>query len=229
LERKGWVTGKISEIFDSIQGEGIYLGEKQLFIRFYGCNLNCKFCDTKLNYFREYEPEELFKELNHYQEDFHSVAFTGGEPLLQKDFLKEVLKFTAGKGYKNYLETNGTLYKELEDVIDYLDIIAMDIKLPSSTACKKYWQEHRKFMRIASRKELFLKMVICESTSESDIKESLALIEEVNKAAVLVLQPDSHARKMVLKKKIKEFREVFRQNHISSCIIPQVHKLIGAR
>lgn len=223
------MKGKIAEIFDSIQGEGIYLGEKQLFVRFYGCNLACKFCDTKPKYFREYEPDELCRELGRYHDEFHSVAFTGGEPLLQKDFLKEVLKFTSGRGYKNYLETNGILHEELEDVIDYLDIIAMDLKLPSSTSGQKHWEAHRKFMRIASRKEFFLKMVICDSTIESDIRESLALIQEENKAAILVLQANSHEHKLSLKKKIKEFRDIFRANNLSVCMIPQVHKLIGVR
>src|SRR3990167_3151859 len=103
------MTGKIAEVFDSIQGEGLYLGEKQIFVRFFGCNLSCKFCDTKSDRFTEYEPEELFEEIKLYHNSFHSISFTGGEPLLQNDCLKEVLKLTSGHGYKNYLETNGTL------------------------------------------------------------------------------------------------------------------------
>ncbi|MBP7836242.1 MAG: 7-carboxy-7-deazaguanine synthase QueE, partial [Candidatus Omnitrophica bacterium] len=61
------MKGKIAEVFDSVQGEGLYLGEKQIFVRFYGCNLGCRFCDTKLQSFMEYEPEELFQELKLYR------------------------------------------------------------------------------------------------------------------------------------------------------------------
>ena len=125
------MKGKIAEIFDSVQGEGIYLGEKQLFVRFYGCKLVCKYCDTKLNYFREYTPDELFKELKSYKDSFHSLVFTGGEPLEQKDFLKEALKLARARGYKTYLETNGVLYEELEEVIDLVDIVAMDLDYPA--------------------------------------------------------------------------------------------------
>jgi len=40
------IKGKIAEIYDSYQGEGIFLGEKQVFVRFFGCNFDCEFCDT---------------------------------------------------------------------------------------------------------------------------------------------------------------------------------------
>ena len=148
------MKGRIAEVFDSIQGEGLYLGEKQIFVRFYGCNLECRFCDTKLKSFMEYEPEELFRELKLYQDKYHSVSFTGGEPLLQKDFLKEMLKMTRKDNFRNYLETNGVLYEELEDVIDYVDIVAMDLKLPSSTGLGDFWDEHRLFLKIASQREV---------------------------------------------------------------------------
>jgi len=125
--------GKIAEVFNSVQGEGLYFGEEQIFVRFFGCNLKCKFCDTRLDRFTEYEPQELLEEIKLYQDNHRTVSFTGGEPLLQKYFLREILKLTRDEGYKNYLETNGILHSALEDVIDYVDTVAMDLKLPSST------------------------------------------------------------------------------------------------
>lgn len=224
------MRARIAEVFESVQGEGIYFGEKQIFIRFFGCNLNyCKFCDTKLNRFTEFEPQELIEEIKLYGNSFHSISFTGGEPLLQKDFLKEILKLTSEYGYKNYLETNGTLPGELEEVIEYLDFVSMDLKLPSSTGMGNFWDLHKRFLKTASQKEVFLKAVICQSTTEDDIKQALALINEVNRSAILVLQPNSYENHGVLSEKLEKFKHICRKEEVTACIIPQLHKKIGVK
>jgi 7-carboxy-7-deazaguanine synthase len=223
------MKGKIAEVFESIQGEGIYLGEKQLFVRFFGCNLNCKYCDTKMDCFIEYEPGELLDEIKLYQDKYHSISFTGGEPLLQVDFLKEMLRLTRKENFKNYLETNGTLPDVLEELIDDIDIVAMDIKLPTSTGLDNFWHKHRKFLEIASRKEVFLKSVICDSTQEEDLVVALELIKEINKSAVLILQPNSREDNERLRNKIEGFRDLCIKHNITSCIIPQIHKVLGFR
>ncbi len=156
------MKGKIAEVFASIQGEGLYLGEKQVFVRFYGCNLNCGYCDTKLDSFKEYESQKLFEEIKRYGE--RSISFTGGEPLLQKDFLKELLKLTFAEGFINYLETNGTLFEALAETIDYLHIVAMDLKLPSSTGSFPFGVEHRMWVEIAAGKEVIRKTGSCQAT-----------------------------------------------------------------
>ncbi len=221
------MKGKIAEVFNSIQGEGIYLGERQLFVRFFGCNLSCNFCDTQLDAFLEYEPYELFEELQLYQGPYHSISFTGGEPLLQKDFLKETLQLTHNNGFRNYLETNGTLPDALREVISYLDIVAMDIKLPSSTGAGPLWEAHRKFLDIASRKEVFLKATICRSTKTEDLQEAVSLIKEVNRSAILVLQPNSSEKDMELIGKLEDFRDICRSQKVAVCIIPQMHRIMG--
>jgi len=223
------VKGRIAEVFDSLQGEGVYLGERQIFVRFFGCNLTCSFCDTRLHHFTEYDPEELLAEIKLYEDSHHSISFTGGEPLLQKDFLKAILKLTDNEGYKNYLETNGTLHDELEEIIDYIDVVAMDLKLPSSTGLNNFWQQHRKFLKVASKKETFLKMVICQSTKQKDIIDSLRLIKEINKSIILVLQPNSFEDYELMRGKIERFRNIARYNGITTCIIFQIHKKIGIK
>ena len=72
----------IKEIFESIQGEGPYIGYNQLFVRFSKCNLNCKYCDTDFTSdLKEYSLEELLEETNKFK-NIHSISLTGGEPLL---------------------------------------------------------------------------------------------------------------------------------------------------
>jgi len=220
---------RIAEVFDSVQGEGIYLGEKQIFVRFFGCNLNCVYCDTKLDRFMEYEPKELLEEIKLYRDKYHSISFTGGEPLLCKDFLKEILKLTAKQGYKHYLETNGTLVAELQEVIEYIDIVAMDLKFPSSSGMGNLWHTHKKFLEVACQKEVFLKAIICQSTQEEDLKEALKLVKEVSPASVFILQPNSHENHGVLKEKLSKFKETCSQFGVTACVIPQIHKIVGLR
>ena len=223
------MKGRISEVFESMQGEGIYLGEKQLFVRFHGCNLKCNYCDTKEDNFKEYEAHELLEEIKAYHDDYHSISFTGGEPLLQKDFLKELLFYTSCYGFKNYLETNGTLPAELSEVIDYLDIVAMDLKLPSSTGQEKsLWNEHRDFLKVASRKQVFLKSVVCGTTSVEDLHSSLALIKETDNSAVLVLQPNYYEQDNLMLK-LEQFKKICMDSRVTCCVIPQIHKLVGVR
>ncbi|MCX5710095.1 MAG: 7-carboxy-7-deazaguanine synthase QueE [Candidatus Omnitrophica bacterium] len=225
------MKARIADIFESIQGEGLYLGEKQIFVRFYGCNLNCQYCDTRLDRFAEYEVKELLDEikLHHDHGKFHSISFTGGEPLLQKDFLNVIMALTKKEGYKNYLETNGTLYAELKDVIDRVDVVSMDVKLPSSTGMGPLWSMHYNFLKIASQKEVFIKAVICGSTREEDLREALNMIKEVNKAAVLILQPNSLEDPGILGLKLNKFREICRKEYVTCCTIPQLHKIVGVK
>lgn len=223
------MKGKISEVFSSVQGEGLYLGIKQLFVRFYGCNLQCSFCDTKIDSFIEYDSEELSQEIKLYGRDFHSLAFTGGEPLLQKDFLKEALKAAKRGDYLNYLETNGTLPAQLEEVVNYVDIVAMDIKLPSSAGSSGLWSVHEEFLKVASKKEVFVKTVICSSTTQQDIEQAVKLLYKANPSSVLVLQPDSNEEFSALEEKMGLFKNFCRCYRVTACIIPQMHKIIGVR
>jgi organic radical activating enzyme len=223
------MKGKIIELFASIQGEGLYFGQRQLFVRFHGCNLHCKFCDTRLEGFMEYDLGELFKKIVSFKEKCEYISFTGGEPLLQKDFLKSLLKLTQGDGFKNYLETNGTLPEALEEVIEYVDVIAMDFKLPSSTGMSGYWEQHSKFLKIASQKEVFVKVVICEDTSLEDLIEAVHVIRNSGVSTVLVLQPDSFQEHSRLAEKLEKFKGYCLENNVVACVIPQMHKLMGIK
>ena len=224
------MKARIAEVFQSIQGEGIYLGKEQIFIRFFGCNLNhCKFCDTQLSSFKEYEPFDLFRYLKSGFKGIDSISLTGGEPLVQKDFLKEFLPLVKHEGFKIYLETNATLPEALNDIIDYIDIIAMDFKLPSSTGLRDFWQEHEAFLKIASKREVFVKAVICKSTDLVDLKKALQLLSNFNQDIPFVLQPNSFQLDKLLMNKIQEFQKYSLKYLSDARVIPQIHKLTKAK
>jgi len=223
------MKAKIAEIFESVQGEGLYLGEKQIFVRFFNCNLSCTYCDTKLDRFMEYDPKELFDEIMLYRDKYHSISFTGGEPLLYKNFLKEIFVLTKKFGHKHYLETNGTLFFELEELINDIDIVAMDLKFPSSSGMGNLWNLHRKFLKIAIKKEVFLKAIICQATLEDDLIQAIELIREVSPSSILVLQPNSYENQGVLNEKLAQFKDIASRNKVTVCVIPQIHKLVGLK
>ena len=106
---------------------------------------------------------------------------------------------------KSYLETNGILYQELAEVIDGLDIIAMDIKLPSSTQCRAYWQEHKQFLKIALEKDVFIKAVISSQTQKQDIEEAVDLVASISPNVMFILQPNTYDLGNGVMKKCSDF------------------------
>ena len=148
---------------------------------------------------------------------------------MQKDFLKEILALTKNEGYKNYLETNGTLPYALAEVIDFVDVVAMDVKLASSTGLLDYLAQHAAFLKIASQKEVFVKSVICEETKEEDLKKALFMLRKINPKAVFVLQPNSSQDYISLEAKLGFFKGMATKFDLNARIIPQMHKLAGVK
>jgi len=220
---------KIVEIFTSVQGEGPYIGVKQLFIRFSGCNLQCYYCDTN-GVLNESCLELNPKELKKYIQDFnlktiHSISLTGGEPLIWADFLQEFLPLTESK---IYLETNSTLKNNLEKIIDYIDIISADIKLPSASGIEGSFAIHDEFFKTAKKydKEIFAKVVFDENILDDEITHCLKLAEKYN--LPLILQPKTLEGKIPLEpEKILEIFNKFLDNYPNVRVIPQVHKFLG--
>ncbi|MDD3905835.1 MAG: 7-carboxy-7-deazaguanine synthase QueE [Candidatus Omnitrophica bacterium] len=232
------VKGQITEIFSSIQGEGIFLGAKQIFVRFKKCNLNCVFCDeAKGLASKEYAPLELLKEIKAIdvaRGPHHSVSLTGGEPLLYWDFLKVFLRIAKkNRLFKAYLETNGTLPHELSKIIDLVDIVAMDFKLPSSTGERSYWHEHADFLRIASKKNVFVKAVVTANTDKEDIEKALLLMKKARKNIPFILQPVSPVKsddRQIGHDRLMGFLEIGLRNEIETMrVIPQIHKILKVK
>lgn len=217
----------IKEIFTSIQGEGPYIGFKQLFIRFSKCNLNCEYCDTEFrNDLKEYTSEELIDIVNS-QENIHSVSLTGGEPLMETDFLLEFLPFVQKK---IYLETNGTLAENLKKIIDYTDIISMDIKLASNTKLDDLFLKHQEFIQVATNacKEIFLKVVFDKNITEEEIYKTVGLAKKYN--LLIILQPKMNADKLEISPEtISSVFNNFNNLYDNVRLIPQVHKFINVQ
>jgi organic radical activating enzyme len=242
------VTGmNIVEIFSSVQGEGRYVGCRQIFVRLAGCNLACDYCDTaesrvfcetakieesagKRDFISVSNPislSDLAGSINRLLEEtpHHSVSFTGGEPLCQERGLQELLPLVKGR---IYLETNGTLPLPLSKVIDSVDVISMDIKLPSVTD-GNHWNAHEEFLRIANDKEVFVKMVLTAATTEEEFSRALQIIKVVNDEILLILQPVTPGGNSlpVSPDKVLWYQEQALRQLKDVRVIPQTHKFIG--
>ncbi|MGM9869503.1 MAG: 7-carboxy-7-deazaguanine synthase QueE [Sodaliphilus sp.] len=109
---------RINEIFYSLQGEGFHTGIPSVFVRFSGCNLECRFCDTLHAPGTMLTLEEIAEAVNRHPEA-PWVVLTGGEPSLfiDADFVQR-LKDATGKQIA--IETNGT--RPLPDCLDWVTL-----------------------------------------------------------------------------------------------------------
>jgi organic radical activating enzyme len=243
------------EIFASVQGEGPWVGERQLFVRFLGCNLDCLYCDapetkTKQSHCRvEVEPgswtferlpnpftiPELMGQLERFgpAEDYHAVAVTGGEPLLHHRFLAAWFPVLRERGYAVYLETSGELHDRLERVARWVDYCAMDIKLPSSSGERPMWEDHRRFLRICREHGIatFAKVVAGRNSTDEEVEVSARIVAEVWPDIPLILQPVTPFGPV---KEGPTPAQMFRWQALAKRIvrdvrvIPQTHKMLGA-
>lgn len=100
---------KLTEIFLSLQGEGLYTGHPAVFIRLAGCNMEplCSFCDTDFKFKRQASIEAIIEEVKQLSGGkVKLVVITGGEPFVQD--LRDIIYFLA-KDFTVQIETNGTI------------------------------------------------------------------------------------------------------------------------
>lgn len=125
----------ISEIFHSLQGEGVRAGERCVFIRLQGCSLRCSWCDTA--YALDHKKggfdmigEEILSKIEEF--DCNFIEFTGGEPLEQVN-IYPLMTFLCDKGYTVAIETGGHINTQFVDtrVVKIIDMKCPDSKMSS--------------------------------------------------------------------------------------------------
>jgi organic radical activating enzyme len=236
--------GYLSEIFLSFQGEGTQVGRRQLFVRLAGCNLRCRYCDTpdaleRATTCRVHAGGDEVRELPNPLSAAAVVAavrpllgdgvvdgtaVTGGEPLLQSDFLAELLADPAWPR-PVLLETNGMLPESLRAVLSRVDIVSMDIKLPSNSGERGFWEQHRRFLDVAGAKA-YVKVLVDAGTDAADVERAAALVGD---RAAVFLQPitDGDGRVDVTAACLDRFYAIARRHVADLRILPQTHKMLA--
>jgi len=211
-------AANLVEIFSSFQGEGPHVGRSTLFVRFGGCDLRCRWCDSPHTWKpaarcrfedpargeREIENPVSVAQIAAVAEALGAarhrfVSLTGGEPLLQPDAVLATAQALRGRGPRILLETHGVALAALEQVVDAIDVVSMDWKLASEVRREgsarrapreEFHAAHAAFLRTALRApEVYVKVVVTPATRDDELDAMVRHLADVDPGVPLVLQP----------------------------------------
>ena len=241
------ISAHLSEVFTSVEGEGLFAGRPSTFVRFSECNLSCSYCDT--DYARRRQDvmlahhgraerqvanpvglEDLVALVCEGASAPEAVVFTGGEPLLQSGFLGQAARHLKRLGFEVHLETNGTLPEALLGVRDALDLVSMDVKLPSSQGGRNFFGAHRDFLGALAGVRAVVKIVLQEQSEDAEISEALSLVASVNRFLPVLLQPAFvDSRPSVGAERLLSVLGAARLKLHDVRLSAQMHKVLGVR
>ena len=252
---RGSASARLVEVFSSIQGEGMLVGHRQVFVRTFGCNLRCTYCDSPETLkesgsplhcrvetrpgswtFRQVanpiQANDLTRIVEGYlSEPHHSLSMTGGEPLLHAAFFVQWLPAVRQLGLKVFLETNGLLPQHLQRALPLLDYVSMDFKAPTATGltAEATWQRHREFLEIARGVEVYGKLVITSGTTDAELDSVVETIRSVDASIPLILQPVTpfgYEMQPVPPARLIQLHARASRTLSEVRVIPQTHKMI---
>ena len=243
-------SATVVEIFSSIQGEGLHLGRRQIFIRLADCNLACAYCDTEFyrsslfpceihpgggfstdmpNPVASFEIAELVAGWNQQLPGaHHSISITGGEPLCQAEALVAWLP-ELRRILPIHLETNGTLPEALPPLLGEIDFISLDFKLASVTGVPTPWEAHRRFLALSAECACQVKLVVGTQTPFDELITAVHLVHETAPHVPIILQPQTIDRRVSLPAhQLLQMQAVAAAIHADVRVIPQVHHFLNA-
>ncbi len=244
------------EIFTSIQGEALFAGLQQIFIRFCGCELDCPWCDTPqargappaevwcqskpgVRGFQIENPAriadvcDVVKRILGYDEEgaIHSIALTGGEPLMFPEYVADLAASLRPFELPIMLETNGQRPDALRKALRMIDWVAGDYKLDSSMGRPLDAEARREFLRLARQKRAFVKIVVTDEATEEELERAYEEIAAVDPGCPLFLQPvtvKGESRPPSGFELIR-FRALALRYLRDVRVMPQVHGLLGLK
>lgn len=205
----------ITECFTSFQGEGGSTGTPATFLRLYGCNMECTYCDEKQDPtdYKNVNVEEVIQliktELNKLP-SYKLLIITGGEPFLQYKELKELITKLHYKypSLKIHIETNGTIQKFL--LVDKIVVSPKQLDYNNLKECVTYFQNKYK-------QTVEFKFVVTEENIDN-------IISFINKHFIdnLYLQPETSNAQTITSLIIQKYKQIRTPFRIST----QTHKYL---
>jgi organic radical activating enzyme len=206
---------RVTEIFQSIQGEGPDVGKRAIFIRMHGCNLSCPWCDTKYSWddanYYEMDSQIILDWINR-TPDVKNVVITGGEPLLQLDELIPLIQTLRDSGRHVALETNGTI------IPPDLSIFDLVVVSPKGIDTANNWCKI-----LSENKNVKLKLVI----HQKNIDMMIEWIKEKGLSGIYLMPIGSDPNTLAIGS-IAIFDKMI-EMHVDCIISPRVHILVGIK
>lgn len=169
----------LSSIQVDIQRKGIYIGQRHCMVKFALSNTESPYMDIPLEG-KEYAPEEVLAELKDFKKQKpEMICFTGGEPLLQIDYYRDLLEELP---LPLYFETNATVPERIADVKDYVSMFCLQL-LPA------YQKEFIESMIAVRDSDYYVRLIIEKDMSPKEIEDYAKIIASVNDAKPLILEP----------------------------------------
>lgn len=188
---------------DSVETMGLVDGPGIRFVVFFkGCKLRCLFCHNPETWTKdnalEITSEELLKKILKYKNYYvdGGITFSGGEPLLQDEFLIDILKKCKMVNLHTAIDTSGVGIGNYEEILKYTDLVILDIKAIDNEGFNymtgQNIDEFYKFLDICQRlnKKLWLRQVIVPGINDTEkyilkLKEFISKIKNVEKIELL--------------------------------------------
>ncbi len=232
-------------------------------MRFAGCDLRCGWCDSPHTWkaartcrietqagsglFHEVDSPVPLETIEFALEALdlkrhRFLSLTGGEPLLQPRVVGALAGWARQRFVPVYLETHGLAVDALAEVVEWVDVVAMDWKLASDVRresdrrgapVREFHDDHERFLRTARRAgEVFVKVVLTPSTLEREIDEMCRRIAACAPDTPLILQPVTPFARVECAPQPEQLLAWLQRCEAKLSdvrLIPQTHKLVGVQ
>lgn len=262
----------VLEVFASFQGEGQYVGEPQSFVRLAGCPLRCRWCDTPGSWAigaadatARIDARNARRREQRWATPFQvacwvaqvepgaprTISVTGGEPLLWPEFVRALAKFAGPR--RVHLETAGAHPRALAHVLDSVQHVSLDLKLPAdldapvefaqpqlaaggapwleaSPSDAREWAEARaECLSLVRGRDACAKLLVAGGRRASEFDPLLESVAEHAPELPLFLQPVTPVRDVPAPdfELLTQVAERARDLELRVRLVPQTHKALG--
>lgn len=252
----------VLEVFASFQGEGRFVGEPQVFVRLWGCPLRCRWCDTPGSWRLPEEPRARVSVTDGVRREDgwatpfqaaswiaaaepglpRTVSITGGEPLLWPGFVRALGAFLGSR--RVHLETAGAHPEALSQVLDAVDHVSLDLKLPEDldapepvhgarermpTNASEWASVRQAVLPLVRGRDACGKLILAGGRAARAFAPILDDVAALAPELPLIVQPVTpmNGVRAPALAEVAALAELARERELDVRVIPQVHRQLG--